>query len=199
MASSRSRSAAVRSPTVSSCPSGRESERAARQTREAPSVRLPSLVKEIGIAGSLFTFVVGVAALVLVWTKVPKRGAVPSRCSKTASRPARSASGRAESAVANTNELCGLRLWGGGRPAGRIPFRANSFTRTPDAFVETVAPPQTPSLQAARARNSGSPRRGGDRTAGRQATSACCFDLLIGVRMYVFRPVYVDMRATSQL
>ena len=127
MASSRSRSAAVRSPTVSSCPSGRESERAARQTREAPSVRLPALVKEIGIAGSLFTFVVGVAALVLVWTKVPKRGAVPSRCSKTASRPARSASGRAESAVANTNELCGLRLWGGGRPAGRIQFRANSF------------------------------------------------------------------------
>lgn len=97
----------------------------------------------------------------------------------------------------NTNQLCVL--WRGGRPADRILFRANSFTRTPDDFGQTVAPAQTSPLQAARARNSGSHRRGGDRTAGRQPLRRVCFDLRIGVRMYVFRPVYVDMRATSQL
>ena len=95
--------------------------------------------------------VIGVAALVFVWTKVPETR------------------GRSlEALEEDVTTVCGLRLWGGGRPADRILFRANSFTRTPDDFGQTVAPAQTPPLQAARAWNSGSRRRGGDRIAGRR-------------------------------
>ncbi|MCZ4586410.1 MFS transporter [Rhodococcus opacus] len=129
----------------------------------------PSLVKEIGFTGSFFMFaVIGVAALVFVWTRVPETRGVPSRRSKRTSRPARSTSGCTESALAQHQRVVRAEAVGGGRPADRIPFRANSFTRTPDAFVETVAPPQTPPIQTARARNSDSHRRGGDRTAGRR-------------------------------
>ncbi len=130
-----------------------------------PGAVLPSRVKEIGITGSFFMSP-------SAWRRLcscagrPKRGAFP-RCARRGRHDRRDLHRDALRAPSpNTNQLCVL--WGGGRPADRIPFRANSFTRTPDDFGQTVAPPQTPPLQTARARNSDSHRCGGDRTAGRR-------------------------------